>query len=150
MNGAHAHLMVNHVSLFAFLIGVVALLLSRRRKSADLRQLASGLFIVAGVFAVLGFESGEKAEDVLKAMGDAAWADFKPFVHQHEDAAEWARRSAILVSGLAVAMEWAARKKKAWLNRIQWAVILFAIHGCTVFAATSYFGGKVRHTEVRE
>jgi hypothetical protein len=149
MNGAHLHLVVNHVSLFAMVIGAALLAASMKKQSVDLRAAATVIFIVGGVFALIAFESGEKAEDVLKAMGPSVWAEFKPFVHQHEEAAEWALRSSILVGTLALGMEWAARFRKAWLRKAQWVLVLFALHGCTVYAATAFLGGKVRHTEVR-
>lgn len=145
MNGAHLHVLVNHVSLFSLLIGSVALAVSMRRKSADLRVLAVGLFVVAGVFGWISVETGEKAEDVIKALGGGA----DSFIEQHEQAAEWALRSGILVGTLAIAMEWAIRKKKKAAKWLQWALLVFAVHGCTVYAATSWLGGQISHTELR-
>lgn len=145
MNGAHFHLMVNHVSLFALLMATVVFALSIRRKSPELRVVATSLFVIAGIFAWIGVESGEMAEDVVKTLG----GDTESFIHQHEQAAEWALRSGTLVALLAIALEWAVRKKKKFAKWIQWALLLFAIHGCTVFAATSFLGGQIRHTETR-
>jgi hypothetical protein len=144
MDAAHLHLIVNHVSIFGLLFGVIALIAAMRRKSADLRMFASGLFILAGIFVVIAHETGEGAEDIVKALGD-----FDEQIEQHESAAEWAFRSGILVASLAVAVEWAARKRQTWLRRLQWTLLVFAIHGCTVFAATAYQGGMIRHTEIR-
>lgn len=145
MNGAHLHLMVNHVSLFCLLIGVGALIASMKRKSVDLRVLAVVLFVIGGIFGWVAMETGEQVEDILKTLGTGA----ESFVEQHEDAAEWALRSSLLVAALALVMEWAARKKQKWFKPLQWILLVFAIHGCTVFAATAYLGGQIRHTEVR-
>ncbi|MBL7716310.1 MAG: hypothetical protein JNL01_12665 [Bdellovibrionales bacterium] len=145
MNGAHFHLVVNHISLFSLLFGIVAYGLSLRKKSADLRTLAVGLFVLTGVFAVVAFESGEKAEDFLKTLGGG----FESFVEPHEQAAVWALRSGILIALLSVAYEWAVRSKKKAAKVLQWALLVFAIHGFTVFSVTAFLGGKVRHTEAR-
>lgn len=146
MNDAHLHLMVNHVSLFAMLFGLCALIASMKRKSGDLRGLASALFVLAGIFAWIAFETGEGAEAILKKVDPGS----ENFITEHELAAIWALRSGILVGSIAIAMEWALRKKIKWFKPLQWALLIFAIHGCSVFAATAFLGGKVRHTEVRE
>lgn len=145
MNAAHLHLMVNHVSLFALAFGVVALAVSMKRKSAEFRVFAVALFVLAGVFAWVATETGEGAETIVKALGDGS----ESFIDAHEQAAEWALRSGMIVGVLALAMEWAARKKQSWLKPLQWILLVLAIHGCTVFAATAFQGGKIRHSEVR-
>jgi uncharacterized membrane protein len=145
MNGAHLHLLVNHVSLFCILIGVVALIFSMVRKSSDLRVLAVGLFVVAGIFGWIAMETGEQAEDILKAADSSV----KIFIKPHEEAAEWAFRSCILIACLALATEWTARKKQKWFKPLQWILLVAAIHGSTVFATTAYLGGDIRHSEIR-
>lgn len=146
MNGAHLHLMVNHVSLFCLVIGAFALAVAMKRKSGELRGLASFLFIVGGVFAWLAVETGEKAADIVKGLGDGS---VDPYIHQHYQAAEWALRSGLLVATLAIVLEWAVRKKPKWVKALQWTTLIFAIHGSTVFGTTALLGGHVRHTEVR-
>jgi len=145
LNGAHLHLLLNHLSLFALLIGSVVLATSMKRKSPELRVLATVLFVVTGVFAWVAVETGEKAEKIVKQLGEAS----DPFIEQHELAADWALRSGILVAVLALGTEWAVRRRPKWFRPLQWALLLFALHGFTVFAATAYLGGMIRHTEVR-
>jgi uncharacterized membrane protein len=146
MNGAELHLLVNHVSLFALILGAVALAVSMKRGSAELRVLASVLFVVAGVFAGITFLSGEEAEEVLMPLDE----ETEPLVERHEQSANWALRSGILVGILALAVEWAARRKQRWFKPLQWALLVFALHGCTVFATTAWLGGEIRHTEIRD
>lgn len=145
VNGAHQHLLVNHVSLFCLVIGFIALAVAMKRKSRELRGFASALFVVGGVFAWLAQETGEKAEKVIEALG----GDVNSFLTAHEQAAEWALRSGVLVACLAIALEWSVRKKPSWAKALHWVVLLFALHGCTVFIATAMQGGMIRHTEVR-
>lgn len=145
MNGAHLHLLVNHVSLFCIFIGVATLIFSMVRKSSDLRMLAVALFVVAGVFGWIAMETGEQAEDILKTID----AGVKIFIKPHEEAADWAFRSSILIAVLAIATEWAARKKQKWFKPLQWILLVAAIQGSTVFARTAYLGGDIRHSEIR-
>ncbi len=146
MNGAHLHLLVNHVSLFAFLMGTVVLGVSMKRKSVEFRGLATVLFLVGGIFAWIAFETGEQAEEVVKAVNSAA----KPFIQEHEAAADWALRSGILVAVLSIGSEWAIRKRKRFATILQWTLFLLAAQGVTVFARTAFLGGLVTHVEVRK
>lgn len=145
MNGAHLHLFTNHISLFALVIGTVTLAASMKRKSPDLRVLATALFLTAAAFGWIAVETGEKAEHIVKALG----GETHSFIHEHELAAVWAERSGFFVGALAIGMEWAIRKRRSWVKPLQWALLIFALHGCTVFARTAYLGGLIRHTEIQ-
>ncbi|PWU13466.1 MAG: hypothetical protein C5B49_14735 [Bdellovibrio sp.] len=145
MNGAHLHLIVNHVSLFALVTGAIALAVSMKTKSNDLRRVATVLFLVAGVFGWVAVETGEEAEEIVKALG----GEYESFINEHTLAAAWAQRSGFLVSALAIAMEWAVRKKKNWVKPLQWILLVAALHACTVFGRTAFLGGLIRHTEIR-
>jgi len=145
MNGAHLHLIVNHVSLFAIVIGACVLAASMILKSAELRFLATIMFVIAGVFGWIGVESGEGAADVLKALG----GDSDPFIKEHAQAATFAQISGIVVAVLAIGMEVAVRKKEKWVKPLQWVLLILAIHGCTVFGRTAFLGGLIRHSEIR-
>jgi hypothetical protein len=146
MNGAHLHLILNHISLFALITGTIVLAASMKRQSTDLRVLAAVLFVIAGVFGWITVETGEQAAEIVKTLG----GDTDSFIKEHALAAVWAQRSGFLVATLALVMEWAACKKKNWVKALQWTLLIFAIHGCTVFARTAYLGGFIRHTEIRK
>lgn len=145
MNDAHPHLILNHVSFFALAIGAVVLLISMKRKSAELRVLATMLFVLTGVFAWIAFATGESAEQVVKALGGGT----ESLIEQHAQAAIWARRSGTLVAVLALGSEWAICSKRKWAKALQWVLLVFVLHGCSVFVATSFLGGQIRHSEVR-
>ena len=144
MNAAHWHLIVNHISLFTLVIGTGVLIAQMKRRSVDLRILAVVLFVVTAVFAFVADQTGDSAAEIVKALGSG----FDAQIHEHDEAAEWALRSGILVGLLALGMEWAARKKPTWFKPLQWVLLVFAIQGCAVFARTAYLGGMIRHTEI--
>lgn len=145
MNGAHLHLLVNHVSLFTLVIGTAAFVASMIRKSSDLRVFAVVLFVLTGIFGWVAVQTGGQAADIVKTLPGVA----DSFVNEHADAAMWAERSGFLIAALAIATEWAARKKKNAFKALQWILLVFAIHGGTVYARTAFLGGLIRHTEVR-
>ncbi len=145
MNGAHLHLLVNHIPLFCLLFGALALAASMKSKSADLRLFATVLFVVGGSFTIIAYQSGDAAEMAVKAVDPGA----DTFINPHEGAAVWALRTGCFVALIAVAMEWAARKQKRFAKGLQWALLIFALHAFSVHAMTALHGGKIRHTEVR-
>lgn len=145
MNDAQLHVLVNHVSLFALAFGVCVLIGSMVRKSGDLRMAASAMFVIGGIFAWLADYSGHGAAHIIKDLDPSA----QSFIHEHAEAAEWALRSGVLIAVLAIALEIIVRKKPQWTKAMTWVLLVFAIHGCTVFARVAYLGGHVRHSELR-
>lgn len=104
------------------------------------------LFLVAGLFGRIAAETGDDAEDAVKLVA----ADIESFVHEHEEAADWAQISGGVVAVLAIGLEVAIRKKQNWVKALHWILLIFAIHSCTVFARTAFLGGLIRHTEIRD
>lgn len=145
MNGAHIHLIVNHVSLFTLIIGLIALITSIKSKSQDLRLFSSALLLIAGIFSWIAFVTGENAASLIKPLGE----NTDPFVNAHGLAATWALRSGVMIAILSIGMEWAVLEKKKWVKPLQWILIVFALCGCVVFTMTAFLGGKIRHTEIR-
>jgi len=145
MSGPQLHVLVNHVSLFTMAFGACILIASMVRKSADLRMAASALFIVGGFFAWLSDFSGDRAADVIRELDPT----LRDLIHTHAEAADWALTSGILVGVLAILLEIIVRKKPQWSKVMTWVVLVFAIHGCTVFARTAHLGGQIRHSELR-
>ncbi len=96
------HLMVNHVSLFAMMVGTLALgYLNTTAVKRSTFFLQLGCMVAAGLFAFLAFQSGEGAEDALKAVGGCVDA----FIEPHAQAAVWGLSAGILACVLAIFME---------------------------------------------
>jgi hypothetical protein len=146
MNGAHLHLIVNHVSLFALLFGVVILALNFKWGGRNVLMVAVGLFVLAGVFAWVAHQTGESAEHVFKA----AVPDFqKSFIHEHEAAAKFAAISGTIVGLFALVTGWVAYRRPARTNRMRIILFIIALWASSVFVRTTYLGGLIRHTEIR-
>lgn len=144
-NGAQLHLVVNHVSLFALIIGAGTLAASMKKQSASLRLFATVLFVVAGTFGWIAVETGEWADDTIKALG---WGS-EAFINEHALAAAWALRACIVVAIVALGMEWAVWTRKSWVRPLQWILLVLALCSSAVFARTAYLGGQIRHAEIR-
>lgn len=145
MNGAHAHLLVNHIPLFGIFFGLVSLIWSIRRQSNDMRWAAVLLFVLAGVFAWVSMETGESAEDLVEHLPGVT----KELIHTHEEAAEYAQIFALILAGAAFLMAILERYKPQFLKTTQIVVLLLALFTSTVIIRTTFLGGQIRHTEIR-
>jgi len=145
MNGAHAHLLVNHIPLFGIIFGLVCLVWSMRRQSNDMRWAAILLFVLAGVGAWVGMETGEAAEDLVEHLPGVT----KALIHTHEEAAEYANIFGLILTGAAVSMALIERFKPKFLKITQIVVLVLALFTSTVIIRTTFLGGQIRHTEIR-
>mgnify|MGYP000865172719 CR=1 FL=1 len=148
MNGAHLHLLVNHIPVFAVVMGLAALIWAMVRNSNDMRLAAVCLFVLAGAFGFIAAETGDKAEDIIKHMADISEVA-KPLIHQHEEAADFANVVAVILAVAAVAMVLIERFKKRFFSICQIAVLVLALTASAAMARTAYLGGLIRHTEIR-
>lgn len=145
MNGAHVHLLINHIPLFGVSFGLVALVWSLARHSNDMRWAAIALFVVAGIFGWIAMETGESAEELVERLPGVT----KALIHSHEEAAEFANISATIVAVVALAMAALSRYKPQFVKSTQFILLLIALIASGAMARTAYLGGQIRHTEIR-
>lgn len=145
MNGAHLHLMVNHVSLFALSFGLLIFVAQLKFKSRELRLAALALFLVAGAFSAIAVESGESAEKVLT---QAVPGTQKDSIEEHEEAAEFAYVCTLAVAALSVGLMIVDRFKPRLAFVAQILLVVFAIAATAAMARTAFLGGKIRHSEI--
>jgi uncharacterized membrane protein len=145
MNGAHQHLLLNHIPLFGISFGLLILIWSMLRKSKDVRWAAVFLFVLAGIAGWIVMETGESAEEIVEQLPGVT----KALIHDHEEAAEFANISATVLAVLALLMEFVAYYRARLLKVTQYVVLLVAVVSSIAMARTAFLGGHVRHTEIR-
>lgn len=145
MNGAYAHLLVNHVSLFCVFFGIIALGVSLRRGSKDLYGAALALFILAGIMVWLATTTGDSAEEIVKTLPAAS----PLLIHRHEAAADLAQISTLLLAFAAVFSLWRARKHPFRSKRVRWMLLGLALVSLGLLGRAAKLGGEIRHPEVR-
>lgn len=145
MNGAHLHLLVNHIPVFGVAFGLVALLWALARRSADMRCAAIALFLTAAIFGWLASETGESAEKIIEHLPGIT----KDLIHQHEEAAEAANVSTILLAAFALGLAAVARYKQRFLKATEIIVVILALVSSGLMARAAYLGGQISHPEIR-
>ena len=84
MNGAHWHLVLNHLPIIMPMAGFILLILSFFVKHQEYARAAYFLFIVGALATIPAFLTGEGAEETIEGI---AGID-ENFIHRHEEAAE--------------------------------------------------------------
>ncbi len=145
MNQPHLHLMVNHIPVLGIIFGVFALIWAIIRKSSEMRWAAIALFLVAGVFAVITFETGEHSEEKVEHLPGVS----ESIMHEHEKAADYAYAFALITAGTALLLAASTRFKPKAVKPAQTALLVLSIFTSTTMARTAYLGGQIRHSEIR-
>lgn len=144
MNGAHWHLMLNHLPVLGTGLGVFLLAGAWFRKSDDLKKLALRAMLFIACAAIPAYLTGEPAEKVLRFWPGVSWSSLE----KHEEAAATAFASLELLGGIALVGLALFRGQKSVPD---W--FLFGFLGLTLVVAalmgwTANLGGKIRHPEL--
>jgi hypothetical protein len=146
MNGAHLHLLVNHIPLFGIAFGLLVLVWSLIKKSQDLELGAILLFTIGGISAWIADQTGDSAEDIAEKLPEVT----KQLIHAHEEVAEFAVIAATAVAGIAIALFLARKSKNSLTPILRIVLLLTALGASAAMARTAYLGGMIRHTEIRD
>lgn len=146
MNGAHIHLILNHIPAIGTLIGAGFLLIGLLTKKDSLIRSGFALFILAALMTLPVFLSGGAAEDIVEHLPGVE----ERYIHEHEEAAETALIAMIALGVMAIGGLWVFR----FMNRLRMtaAIVIFlaAIVAAGWLAYTNNLGGEIRHPEIRQ
>ena len=143
LNGAHWHLLVNHLPIIGGLLAPLVLGYGLFRRNESVVRLSFGLFVLISLTTVITNQTGESAEHYLKSIH----ALNEQLFHQHEEAANWANVGMYLTGGLSLlALIWQRAKQMRFLP-----VLIFITSLITfgLMANTGRLGGLIMHRELR-
>lgn len=84
MNGAHFHLIVNHLPIIFPVVGIVVLITGLISKSDAIKRTAYMIFVLGAISAIISMASGEEAEEVVEKINDVS----NSYIKVHEETAE--------------------------------------------------------------
>lgn len=145
MNGAHWHLVLNHLPIIIPIVGLLIMFGGLLLKSDILKRAAYCIFILGTITAIAAFLTGEGAEEVVEEISGID----EQFIKVHEEVAEIFAILLYVLGGISLIGLWANWKNKSFSTAISFVVILFTF--ITLFYAkqTGTTGGEIRHTEIR-
>lgn len=141
MNAAHLHVLVNHVPIIGFLLGLGVLLAGVCLQQTIVRQTGLLLLFLTALTSIPAFYSGHGAEEIAEEFAT------KPAIEEHEAAAERAYYLTLAAGAAAGLAFIAGYKQLKWERYAAIGTIVLAAFSSAALVRTGYLGGSIRHTE---
>ncbi len=145
MDAVHIHLVVNHIPVILTISGVALLLFSLFNNKREYRNVAFAAFLIAAVFTLISFASGENAEDVVENLAGVT----HDVIENHEHAAATARWFMLVIGVMGVSgLTYFRDDQKKGYRFFFYTCILLGFISIGYLVYTGYLGGLIRHTEL--
>jgi uncharacterized membrane protein len=144
MNGAHLHLMLNHLPVLGVGFGLLLLLAAKFGKSTDLTRAGLVVFVLAAGAAGTAYLTGEPAEEAVEEVASVT----EQSIEQHEEAATVALvLTGLLGAGALFGLVSYRRQAlpPAWFTG---TALIGALVAGGAMAYTANLGGQIRHPEI--
>ena len=145
MNGAHWHLVVNHLPIIFPIVGVIVMITGLISKSEAVKRTAFMIFVFGALAAIAAMNTGEGAEEVVENINGVS----ENFIESHEEAAETFAILSYILGGISLLGLWASFKQKSFSSIISIATLIFVFVVVFFAKQTGTTGGEIRHTEIR-
>lgn len=144
MNGAHWHLVLNHIPIFGTAFGFLILAYGWWIDSQDVLRVALALLFVAGVSVVPVYYTGHNAEEIVEGLSGVSEG---PIEH-HEESAETTYYLLIALGVVALATLVQTFRTPSLSYWWILAVGVFGLISLGSVVRTADDGGKIRHPEI--
>jgi len=145
MNGAHFHLVVNHLPIIFPVVGVIVMAIGLISKSEAVKRTAYLIFAIGALTAIAAMQSGEGAEEVVEKIRGVS----ENYIESHEETAETFSLLSYILGGTSILGLWASFKQKTFSSGITMATLAFALVVLFFAKQTGTTGGEIRHPEIR-
>ena len=145
MNGAHFHLVVNHLPIIFPIVGIIVMITGLIFKSDAVKRTAFLIFIIGSLTSIAAMTSGEGAEEIVENISGVT----ENYIERHEESAELFSILAYILGGLSLIGLWASIKQKSFSNFLNIGILIFAFVVIYFGKQTGTTGGEIRHTEIR-
>ena len=144
MNGAHLHLMINHVPVIGLFCCLGLLLAGQWRKNPELVTAGLVALVLVALISIPVYLSGEPAEEIVEELGVS-----HDLIHAHEDGAIWAFIGLEVLGALALVGLVAFRAPKQLPQWFVPALLALALLTTIWVGWVSALGGRIVHPESR-
>lgn len=145
MDAVHLHLIVNHVPVIVIVLSALVLIWALYSGKAEYRNLAFIGMIIAALFVVVTFQSGENAEDIAEAY---SWFDHD-VLENHEHAAETARWIVLVTGMFGIAgLTYFKSEDRKGFKPFLMITLIVSLTAAAYLIYTGYLGGMIRHDEL--
>lgn len=146
MNGAHWHLVVNHLPIIFPIVGVIVMITGIISKSVAVKRTAYMIFFLGALTTLAAMATGEGAEEVVEKIGGVS----ESYIENHEETAEVFALLSYLLGVISLFGLWASFKRKTFAPILSIGTLIFAFVVLFFAKQTGTTGGEIRHTEIRD
>lgn len=145
MNGAHFHLLVNHIPIIGVIFGMLILLVGFILKNGIVKQTGLGTLIFAALSSSIALFTGDPAGEAVENLPGVTEA----LIEHHEDIAYsslWILVPMGILAALAFYSNW---KKEKSGNVLSMITLFLSVLAIAMMSWVGLTGGEIRHTEIR-
>lgn len=145
INGAQAHLLMNHIPVFGTAFGLLLLLAALALHTEEWKRAALVVLLASALGTIPAYLTGEPAEDVIENLDGVS----KDSIEEHEDAALYGLIGVELLGALALLGLWLSRGGNTLPKGITTGALVLGLLTMAIVAQTAHLGGEIRHPEIR-
>jgi uncharacterized membrane protein len=145
MNGAHWHLVVNHLPIIFPMVGAIVMIVGLVSKSEAVKRTSLMIFVLGSLASVAAMSSGEGAEEVVENIAGVT----ENYIKTHEEAAETFALLSYVLGGISLVGLWASFKQKTFSSILTLSTLTLSFVVLFFAKQTGTTGGEIRHTEIR-
>ena len=145
MNGAHLHLVLNHLPVVGIGFGLALLIFALVKKSPELQKVSLGVLVITALLTLPAYFTGEPAEELVEDVAGISEA----IVERHEDAAKVALIASGILGAVALGGLILFRRAGRLPTGFIILVLALALGAEGTMAWTANLGGQIRHPEIR-
>jgi uncharacterized membrane protein len=145
MNGAHWHLVVNHLPIIFPLVGAIVMVIGLVSKSEAVKRTSYFIFVLGALASVAAMTTGEGAEEVVENIAGVT----EDYIKSHEETAETFALLSYVLGGISLVGLWASFKQKTFSSILTVSTLTLSFVVLFFAKQTGTTGGEIRHTEIR-
>lgn len=145
MNGAHLHLIVNHLPIVGIIIGSLVMIAGLVLKKDQIKQTALGINIFSALTSLFAFFTGEEAEEVVEHLQGVS----ETLIHIHEEYAELFFTLSLILGAISIVTMYLSIKANKYAKYGFFITLGLSFALVFVGKQVGTSGGEIRHTEIR-
>lgn len=145
MNGAHLHLIANHLPIVGVIIGTLVMIAGLILKREQIKQTALGINIFSALTSMFAFFTGEEAEEVVEDLQGVS----ETLIHIHEEYAELFFTLSLILGAISIITLYLSIKTNKFAKYGFLISLALSLSLIFIGKQVGTSGGEIRHTEIR-
>lgn len=145
MNGAHIHLILNHIPIIGTAFALVLLGYGKFFRNLSITNAGLVTIVIVSIFSIPVFLSGEEAEHTVDGMSGISLSA----IEEHEEQAEIAFWIMLMNGAVALGTLLASRESSQPSPILLWINLAFLVLVFVLMIRAGYSGGQIHHPEIK-